>query len=56
MALLEPGICVFEVGNFLLFQADSYEKRNPSDSVAFLGVISEEAGIGTEMGILDVED
>lgn len=31
----EPGICVFEVGNFLLFQADSYEKRNPSDSVAF---------------------
>ena len=31
----EPGICVFEVGNFLLFQADSYEKGNPSDSVAF---------------------
>ena len=31
----EPGICVFEVGNFLLFQADSCEKRNPSDSVAF---------------------
>lgn len=31
----EPGICDFEVGNFLLFQVDSYEKRNPFDSVAF---------------------
>lgn len=35
-----PTICVFEVGNFLFSKLSSYEKRNPSDSVAFLGVIS----------------